>query len=262
MTSPAPEPPSSLALEVTRESVARRAEAADADADSWLASLSTLGPLAQAALPGIYAWGVTVLPLAWPHGAPVLAKLSAFAGIASLVAAPFVERRSPTIGRVLSVWGFTVASAVVWLAVPPATARFETSRAFAGVIGWALFAFASAAPAPARDAGAAARLVASAPLRPRGRIATGDRAILAAGFVVAAAFQAIGWTVAVPERALLLRLLAVVAGLAIIGAATRAALARHAPSGASIRRRVRGAAPPAFALFVLLVVGLLTHLTR
>lgn len=230
--------------------------------DSWLASLSTMGPLAQAALPGIYAWGVTVLPLAWTRGSPLLAKLAAFAAVAALLVAPFAERRSQPLARVVSVWGFTGASAIVWLSVPPAAAHFEPSRAFAGVVGWALFAFASAAPAPARDPGASLRLVSAAPLRPRGRIAAGDRVILGAGFVVAASFQAIGWNVAVPERALLVRLIAVVAGLAIIGAATRVALARHAPPGLSTRRRARGAIAPAIALAALLLVGILARLAR
>ena len=56
-----------------------------------LTRLSELGASAQAAIPGLYAWSITVAPAAWSRGAPLFAKVAAIIGVIALVTAPLVE---------------------------------------------------------------------------------------------------------------------------------------------------------------------------
>ena len=55
-----------------------------------LTRLSELGASAQAAIPGLYAWSITVAPAAWSRGAPLFAKVAAIIGVVALVTAPLV----------------------------------------------------------------------------------------------------------------------------------------------------------------------------
>src|SRR3954447_13871298 len=56
-----------------------------------LTRLSELGASAQAAIPGLYAWSITVAPAAWSRGAPMIAKVAAIMGVIALTTAPLVE---------------------------------------------------------------------------------------------------------------------------------------------------------------------------
>ncbi|MBS2020639.1 MAG: hypothetical protein JST00_47735 [Deltaproteobacteria bacterium] len=243
-----------------------------------LVKLSGLGASAQAAIPGLYAWAITVMPAAFSKGAPMPAKVAAIVGVIALTTAPFVEgaglrapppaapegaapeppvdgRRAPrspglaiarwtgpTWARIWSVWGFVLSSAIVWAVVPGALSspRFDGVRGTLGVIGWGLFAFASAGPTLRSDPEAAKRVVAGSPLKPRSELPGGDGAYLTAGVLVALAMQAVGWGVVAAERAVLVRLVTLVCGVAVLGATTSIALARHAtrtPAAAPLRMR-------------------------
>ncbi len=212
--------------------------------------LSDIGTSAQATIPGFYAWSVTVAPAAWGRGAPVVAKVFALLGLVCLLSAIAIERKSARNGRLVSVWGLVLTSSLVWAVAPAALlpTRLDAVRGVAGMIGWGLFALASAAPAVPRDADSS-RVVAGAPLRPRTAIPRGDGWFIAAGALLAIGLQTIGWRVNVPERALLVRLVALASGLAIIGAATQIALARHA-------RRVRPTRQVRVRRALLTIVGL------
>ena len=257
-----------------------------------LSRLSELGASAQAAIPGLYAWSITVAPAAWSRGAPIFAKVAAVIGIIALTTAPLVEgaglRRTappatvladgadrastapparsglaalrswtgPTWARIWSVWGFVLSSAIVWALAPSAlsSARLDGVRGALGVVGWALFAFASAGPSLRSDPEASARIVAGSSLQPRSALPRGDGAYVAVGVALALAMQGVGWGVATPERAVLVRLVTVVCGVAVLGATTSIALARHGtrvPAGSS-RLRMRRAVPwvVMLALFV------------
>ena len=111
--------------------------------------LSAVGAAAQASVPGVYAWGVTVAPAAWARGASALAKVAAISAIAALLGGVVGERLVGGKVRVVSFWGFVLACALAWSAAPTALAplRIDAPRGAAGMIGWALFALASAAPA-------------------------------------------------------------------------------------------------------------------
>jgi hypothetical protein len=259
-----------------------------------LTRFSELGASAQAAIPGLYAWSITVAPAAWSRGAPLFAKVAAVIGVIALVTAPLVEGAGlrvaesappraphldggagrpslappapsglaalrawtgPTWARIWSVWGFVLSSAIVWTLAPAAlsSARLDGVRGALGVVGWALFAFASAGPSLRADPDAAARIVAGSSLKPRSELPRGDGAYVAAGVVLALAMQAIGWGVPTPERAVLVRLVTVVCGVAVLGATTSIALARHQPRARASRSlRLRRSLPWVVMLSLLL----------
>lgn len=255
-----------------------------------LERIAGLGASAQAAIPGLYAWAITVAPAAWSRGAPLAAQVAAVIGVLALVTAPFVEGRmggepsaspaGPTMkpslravhswtgqtwARIWSVWGFVLSSAIVWALAPAAvsSARLDGVRGALGMVGWALFAFASAGPVLQRDPNAEGRVVASSALKPRSELPRGDGVYVTVGVVLALAMQAVGWGISVPERAVLVRLITVVCGIAVLGGTTSIALARHARrTPASGRIRLKRALPWLVMLALFLVSGLVVGTVR
>lgn len=222
-------------------------------AASVLERLSALGAAAQATVPGVYAWGVTVAPAAWAHGSSTVAKVASILALLALAGGVAGERRWGGTARVFSLWGFVLACALTWSATPAAFAplRIDAPRGIAGMVGWGLFALASAAPA-LQGRREEERITDDQPLRPRKGLARGDALYLAFGALAAGVLQLFGWHVATPERALLVRFVGVAAGLGIIGAATEVALARHKKRVASpTMRRLRR------AMYLLVALGLL-----
>ena len=220
------------------------------------ARVAGLGAAAQATIPGFYAWGVTVAPAAWSHGAPLAAQCSAIVGIVALVVAVVCERRWPRMARPLSIWGLVLASAATWAftANSLAPTHLEPARGVAGAIGWGLFALASAAPAlPPAEAGG--RMVPGAPLRPRASLPPADIAYVIGGIICAVALQAIGWRVLVPERAVLVRLTTIAMGLAVLNAAVALAVARHTRRHRSRLKSSLRRAGVLLTILVLLLVG-------
>ena len=259
-----------------------------------LTRLSDLGASAQAAIPGLYAWAITVAPAAWSRGAPLVAKVAAIIGVIALTTAPFVEGAGfraapsaapavgpgealvaaaprpkglgllrswtgPTWARIWSVWGFVLSSALVWTLAPGAlsSARLDGVRGALGVVGWALFAFASAGPSLRADPDATARIVAGSSLKPRSELPRGDGGYVAVGVLLALAMQSVGWAVSTPERAVLVRLVTVVCGVAVLGATTSIALARHAVRAPASRGlRIRRALPWVVILALFVAAGI------
>jgi len=231
-----------------------------------------MGAAAQAIVPGIYAWAVTVAPAVldlrwdrgsvavWAHGTSVVAKLAAVMAPFWLAAGPFAERRWDARGRVLSLWGFVLSCALAWSAAPTTVGplRVDALRGVAGMMGWALFALAAAAPALHRSQDDE-RIVQEAPLVPRkGQSKRGDSAYLAGGALLAALLQGVGWHVAGAERALLVRFVALAGGLAVIAATTELALARHVRRVPRSRaRRLRSAMAALVALALLGLTGVI-----
>jgi hypothetical protein len=228
-------------------------------ADGLLERLSAIGAAAQATVPGVYAWGVTVAPAAWARGASPVAKAGAISALVMLAAGVAGERRWLERARTLSLWGFVVGCAVSWSAAPAGLTalRIDASRGLAGMVGWALFAFASAAPA-LRTHSDSEQGVAAPPSNPSSTSNAADVACVVGSALLAAILQTVGWRVAGAERALLVRFIALAAGLGVIGTATELALQRHAPRQLPSRRRsLRRAVAPLIALAILVLAGLL-----
>jgi hypothetical protein len=221
--------------------------------------LSSMGAAAQASVPGVYAWGVTVAPCAWARGASLVGKVAAIVALLMLGAGMLGERRWGGRARAVLLWGFVVACAAVWSAAPAGLnpLRMDAPRGLAGMLAWALFAFACATPAlpPSMEG---ERANDDAPLAPRQKLRPGDAAYVAGGGLLAAILQVGGWTIPGGERALLVRFVALAAGLAVIGATTELALSRHLPRVVPSRsRRLRRAMTALVALGILVLGGLL-----
>jgi hypothetical protein len=244
--------------------------------EGLLERLSTTSAGAQASVPGVYAWAVTVGPIAWVRGAPLVAKIAAGVALLLLVASVLPTRasslsREPTtnvergrrwvgLARPAFLWGFVVASAVVWAAAPNGMGpvRVDTPRGLAGMLAWALFAFASAAPVVRTRMEEPEHPVEQTSSAPRRRLPKGDLGYVAAGGVLGAMLQVPGWRIVSAERALLLRLIALAAGLAVIGAMTQVALQRHAHRATEANAwRLRRALAPLVVLGILMLSGLL-----
>ena len=227
-------------------------------ASSLFDRLVARGAPAQAAIAGGYAWAVTVAPTTWERGAPMVATVAAGVGLVALLVSASGDGPWAGRGRVPALWVFVLASGLAWLSSPAALRpmRIDTTRGLAGMAGWALFALASAGPALG-DRQEPGRLIDGAPLEARNRSRGGATYPLLGG-AIALGLQAVGWGTANAERALLVRLVALAAGLAIVGAAAEIALARHAPRARrSWRTRMWSAGAPLLLLAVLALAGLL-----
>lgn len=219
-----------------------------------------IGALRHSSIPGVYAWATTVAPLLWARGAgAVIARVAAGASLAFLLAGAALEPRLGPRTRFSCLWAFLVACAVAWGASPGALspARFDPLREVAGMLGWGLFAFAAAAP-PLRRAAVVSGEASGAPLVSHRRVARGDSLYAFFGIALALSIQLVGLRAANPERALLVRFVALAAGLAALGASQELALARHTvrvvrPSS----ERFRSVFVPLTVLLVLLLAGML-----
>jgi hypothetical protein len=130
-------------------------------------------------------------------------------------------------------WGLVTASIATWvLASDAAIGSFDAGRGIAGMFGWGLFTLAVASPTrPAGD-------VTALDARPTtSRAAVVDTAILLLGLALAAVLEVPGWRIGQRERALLLRLIALAAGLSIVSVAATIAVTRRSPRDAAPRQR-------------------------
>jgi hypothetical protein len=221
----------------------------------------------------------------------MMAKVAAGVGLLVLVTAPVLEgtassggraapttksekasrvrlgldrfRSGPAAARAWSVWGFALSSLLVWVLLPPAilSARLDGLRGALGMIGWALFAFASAGPVLRSDAARASRVVANTALKPRNELRRGDGIYVALGVVLALSMQSVGWGIAVPERAVLVRLVTVVCGMGLLGATASVALARHSTRSAPLRG-LRRALPWLVMLAIVGISGLVVGMAH
>jgi hypothetical protein len=221
-----------------------------------------LGSTAQAAVPGLYAWFVTVVPCAWGRGNHFPEKLASILALASLAVAIYLEPQRPKIARAVSVWGLTSGSIVVWMlsSVQLAPQHFATARALSGMLGWGLFAYASAAPALGPRVGG---VVEAGMLKPRSTVLRGDAYYLAGGIIAALLLQTIGWRVLSPERGLLIRIATLAAGIGVIGAAVSLSLSRRITTRKTSRKNpMKDLLLWGVTIATLLLVGMVYALVR
>lgn len=193
-------------------------------------SARTVGRLAIAAsasVPGLYAWGVTVVPVVWgrPH-VPVLANLGAILGPVILGFGAGFDRRLGGGLRSACLGAFTLACALSWAsAAAPGDVLLDTTHAVAGVLAWGVFALSWAAPPleVLRDGPRVVRRV-----LPGGADTFPSGAFVNAAFGIAAALglQFVALETKTPERSLLIRLGLVAGALAAAGAGAKIAVAR------------------------------------
>ncbi|HSQ67414.1 MAG TPA: hypothetical protein VLM85_29570 [Polyangiaceae bacterium] len=214
-----------------------------------LSRMLDAGPAAQPLVAGLLAWIVTVAPVGYakhaPWGAALFASLALLALGRGAVAEWLLRRTAAPAphaaasvdrNRIVTLVTFALASTVTWLCDTDALTpiRFSAARGVAGVLGWLLFAFACSAPAVEgpRPGVAGAVRVEVGP-RARGRVARGDAIFVGVATLLAALLQVIGWTVASPERAVLVRLVTVTSAVVLLGAASVLLSARHGAREAS-----------------------------
>ena len=164
-------------------------------------------------IPGSYAWAVTVAPVAWAGRGASLAKAAALLGLLALVAGPVLEKRWRDMTRLVSGWGLVLCSIVVWVVSSDAAVLdLGATRGLGGMLGWALFAFASASPA--REPELTTAVV--NPVRAKTNRTRADTPLLLLGVGLAVLLQVPGWQELDRERALLLRLSALAGGLGLV----------------------------------------------
>jgi hypothetical protein len=108
-----------------------------------------------------------------------------------------------------------------------APAQFDSMRGVLGVVGWALFAFASAGPPLRVDPNMRVHSASDDPLEPRSKPVRGDGTYVGVGIIIALCIQMVGWEPISPERAVLVRLVTLASAMAVVGAMTSLAVARH-----------------------------------
>jgi hypothetical protein len=171
-----------------------------------------LGPVAQAAIPAVYAWGVTLAPFLFaPALEQVLVTLLPLGAVA--LSLYLEQRRKPHAIHVL-LWGYVGPSTLALLLAPQrALHRFDWLRGALGLLGYALFAYSVAAPALRAPSTASTSSV-----RPN-RLAVLLRALyMLIVPVMAFALLALGWDLVEDERAALAHVAACLLGILLMRA--------------------------------------------
>ncbi len=217
-------------------------------------------------LPGLYAWVSTVAYPAAQRSAPLSARVTAMAALVALVTGPVVVFERPRLGRALGVLLFVALSVVTWLLLGPLldVQHLEPVRASLGAVGWALFAFGWGA---VRRAGSIPEedphVIRGDPLPARGQLPWTTQLVYLIGLAGAVAVLFLAWQVVRPAQALLAHAVAVVAAIALVGAAARVAVERgRSPSLAAPRARFNAAARPLATALLLLGLGFIWLMLR
>jgi len=222
----------------------------DVPAPTILERLSAFGSGTQALLPGLYAWALTIAPVGFARGASVGGAVAASIGLVALFGSAEATRRGKRVGQIASVWGLAFSAMATWaIGISDFGAiRAEPIRLFAGLLGWVLFGFASAAPSVKRKGEGHVRpLTTRDPelVRERRRL---DGWILGVAVALAMLLQCVGWDAPTLERAVLVRLATVCASIAVIGGAADIVVVRHVGAREERRSLVRAFFPLVFTV--------------
>lgn len=204
---------------------------------------------------GLYAWSLTVVPVAFARQGLSASKLLSFLGLGLLLVAVALSMLRPglrTKARTVALFGLLLPSLAVWLLTPHALSplRLEPSRAALGALAWGAFAFAIAGPSRRRSPEGV-----PSPLAPRHPPRTAEKAILLSGVALAVSLQGLGWGVVPDARALLVRAMLGVAGIAIVSASARVSVSHYGRGREPPGARLRKALPVLLVLLMTLLLG-------
>ena len=223
-------------------------------------------PQANIVLPGLYAWVATVLFPAFSPESPRVARLASVLALAALVAGPFLATKRPRLGRGVGVVGFAVLALATWAFCPAALSidRIDPVQACLGAVGWTFFAFGWGA---VRDVGLVPeddpRALGGAPLRARGALPVGAVLVFVVAVLAAVAPLVAAWRVVRPPHAILGHAVATLCAIATITVGVEVAVARtEKRAERSPGQRMRSAARPLAALFVVLAAGVIWSLLQ
>lgn len=238
-----------------------------------------LGPTSQPIVAGVYAWAVTVAPVGlgrhgihqnWP--ATVFTLLAFVALVRGVVSEAFLRHDAAPPekleqSRTLTLFSFATMSLITWILDTEALSpvHLSAARGVAGMLGWGLFAYACAAPV-VEPVAEPARIETG--VRARGRVERGDAIFVGAVCVLALVLQLIGWNVQSPERAILVRVTTLGAGILLLGGIGTFVAARHGTQKeAHPRAKIKPSRAPlplgwVVALLLLVAAGILYVLTE
>jgi hypothetical protein len=198
----------------------------------------SIGASVHVCVPALYAWAVTVAQSAFARGGPWEAAATGIVAPLALLAGVLLGARWGARVRDACLAIFVLGCAATWCLAPATLGprHVDWMRGAAGVLGWGLFGLAWAGP-PLPPPEARTGVERGDPgLMPRRRLPRGDAVYLAFAAITAGSLQLVGWDVVPPERALLVRCVALACGLGILGSVAEVAASRL---GAPAPRRGR-----------------------
>lgn len=210
-------------------------------------------------MPGLYGWLATVLFPVFQAGAPFLARLGAFFGVAALGASFVLSATKPRLSRLLGVYAFVACCFLAWatLGARLRADQMDSVRGALGAIGFLLHALAWGAPPKDPGAEALDNLVPGQPLQPRQRPARAGGIVLGLGIAVAIAPMVLAFRVERPGASLLAQAAALGCGIVLVGASAEVALRVGKPhTFPAWRVRAGRAVWPLGALTAVLAIGL------
>jgi len=214
----------------------------------------------QVLVPGIYAWAITVVPVASDRLARPTAGVTAMLAFVALVVGTFVVKQRPRLGHALGIWSFVALCLASWLQNLDAlqVERLDPIRAAAGTIGWILFALGWGTPwRTGRHPEDDPRAQLHPKLEPRKPPQL--RAALAVSIAVVGALAGLllAWRATDPGRALLLHGASLACAVAVVTTAATVGLAQGKKRvGVPPRQRMTYAFPWLMALVALVVIAI------
>ncbi len=180
----------------------------------------------------LFAWAVTILPVALSRVGSWPSRMVAIAAIAAGVMGPLLVPSRRRVGRHVGISAFVGAAALVWALSPAAVdvSRVDLVLAVTGSVSWMVFAFSWGEPWRFRPEAQTDELNAS--LRARAELPPFAVPIAGLGVLIAAGLLFLGFRVRDTSRALLAQVVAIGLGVAMVTVAASLATGRGKPRAA------------------------------
>ncbi len=185
------------------------------------------GRAAPILVASMIAWAITVAPVGFGRGAPILAGLLAVLALGAGLGGALLLARRPQLARHLGISAFLGLATLTWLANPGAVhpLRLDPVRGAFGAVAWGVFALAWS-----ERWGPRARIVPADPdapsLQARSALAPAAQPIAALGVLASLGYLVSAFRVRDPDRALVAQALALACSVAVVTAASTVATAR------------------------------------